>query len=302
MHIAGWKNNTQVVVVETQKFPNPWGSEPKLCVVDEHFKILSEYLFPETRIVFKLIPFLDKNLVVVVRYNYTDNVPTLIIDHVQINNESTYELTVTRKHAISTPYRCNNVNGKVCKLSDASFSVVCGDFGNYEDCDFYLFTLEGYLKLNNIKIFNEIVSNFYINESFILTSDVLADKKCRLHIKLLNQCTNEVFFLKHDFPLTSCEHKYTKPSRVDSKILEYPMIYEERLCLVEVKLVRAPDVLHNEEFTVYLLLNITTNTMVCVSRQFTRAQDVLPYIQEDGKSLWCPPNDDQIVVKKKSSC
>lgn len=286
--VVGWKDNKHIVSCEEDDLMSVWGHKPVICILDEHYTLLRQLQLPfETRVKFGILPFPERNLLVLVHYCYIGDPVCLVVEHIYINEQD--EMVVDRKHVleVDTWYSCGNVDGRLCKISNECFCCVFGDMFNYEDCSRVLFSLDGYQKMPKLVPPGEICSSFYATETFIVSPEVYADVGNTLHINLQLPVAKQCIFAVQNYVLIY-EHKYDNPTEIEAEILD--MKLEEQLCLLRVNLCRAIDILHLESYRLDLLLDVGKNEIACVSGKLKSNESIHSYIK-DSHSMWWPSPD-----------
>ncbi len=261
-----WNDENHLIASYSNTMMRFWSKNYTVSLVNNvNNNIVIQYPLPETRICFGIMTCPDKNIFIYVHCNYNNNKPSIIIEIYHINDK----VNKLREFIIPSNHSCGITSGVLQRAGPHMFNVIWGDLVNCDELSFVLFGLHTYMptkiiNINDIEDFEDIKQYYFITDTCILKSDIIAHNNNKLNIAIVNmkQDNNCICFIE-DIVLPY-NHKFDKHQEIESSIIE-SLIDFGLLCLVRVKLEDKIDILHIETYIVDILINMEKNSVISIS-------------------------------------
>lgn len=250
-----WKNSKHIIVYNIDTFC--WDINHLLCIMDDNNQIFAKHNLCETRICFGIICVPEDNLFIYVHYKYISDKPSVVIEFYEINESLL--IKKFKEFIIESEYSCGGTTGRVCRIENNLFSVAWGDMSNNDHFDVVFFSKDSYFDKQTIEK-EEIEKYYFLNKNMIIEPLVFAYKSSFLNIGLniLDDDDDNFISIIEKIP---CSHRFDNKD-IDSTILEFGIYGQNVLCLLRIKLEYNPDPLHLQYFSLDILFNVKTNSII----------------------------------------
>lgn len=280
-----WNDDTHLITYTPKDMRfNMWSQNYTIALVNN--QIVIKYPLPQTRNCFGIMTCPNKSMFIYVHNNYMNGEASIIIEIYHIIDDIINKL---REFIIPSNHSCGNTEGVLQRVGTNQFNVAWGDFLNEDDISLFTFNLDVFSPTQIIKDFkmdDDLKNYYFITNDHILQSDVVASNNNKLDIYIINSKKETLLFIIQDVVLPYT-HKYEHPDEVESSILEFGFYDKKTLCLIRIKLENKIDVLHLEEYSIDVLIDINANSIISISPKI-KNNDIHSsiYFIKDEPMIW----------------
>ena len=294
-YITQWKNSMSIVTYIPKNTLSFWETEHFVSIINDSNQILSTYKLPETRICFGVFVIQKKDLFVYVHYKYINDIPSVVVGFYNINSD--FSFTKKNEFIIPSYHPCGETTGRVYKMLDI-FTVGWGDLTNNEYFDIFTFTEESYSTTKQITDIEYDIEHYYFYSDFILVPLATAYNNEYLNLAIFRKGNEDSFMFVLSEIKLPYKHRFDNMEIDNVIIIEFNYYNEIFYCLFRIKLENSDlevsfDI---ETYFIDILVNVTNNSLICVSDKYTNQYRAHSSINYENKSIWNKEVSENIFI------